>query len=95
MEPKASRSPDEISPTMWSVNPYAAPLLDEWEKILRGTIDQIVACMLDPSVHGQDLRQVTPFGGILTPAQRADIYRQFGERWNSVPGQGPLKDIHP
>ena len=78
---------------MRSVNPHAAPLLDEWERILQGTIDQIIASMLDPSVHGQDLRQVTPFGGILTPAQRTDVYRQFGERWNSVPGQGPLKDI--
>ena len=78
---------------MRSVNPHAAPLLDEWERILQGTIDQIIASMLDPSVHGQDLRQVTPFGGILTPAQRTDVYQQFGERWNSVPGQGPLKDI--
>ena len=63
---------------MRSVNPHASPLLDEWERILQGTIDQIIACMLDPSVHGQDLRQVTPFSGILTPTQRADVYRSFG-----------------
>ena len=62
---------------MRSVNPHASPLLDEWERILQGTIDEIITCMLDPSVHGQDLRQVTPFSGILAPAQRADVYRSF------------------
>ena len=34
---------------MRSVNPHASPLLDEWDRILQGTTDQIVARMLDPS----------------------------------------------
>lgn len=63
---------------MRSANPHASPLLDEWERILQGTIEQIIARMLDPGVRGQDLRQVSPFSGILTPAQRADVYRAFG-----------------
>lgn len=58
-------------------NPHAYPLLDEWERILEGTIDQIVARMLDPSEHGRDLRQVTPFAGILSPAQRTAVYKSF------------------
>ena len=62
---------------MRSANPHALPLLDEWERIIQGSIRQIVARMLDPSVHGQDLRQVTPFGGILSPVRRADVYRAF------------------
>lgn len=62
---------------MRSMNPNASPLLDEWERILQGTIDQIVGRMLDPSEHGRDLRQVTPFAGVLTPAQRAAAYRSF------------------
>ena len=59
---------------MRSLNPHASPLLDEWERILNGTTDQIVARMLDPSEHGRDLRQVTPFAGVLSPAQRAAAY---------------------
>lgn len=59
------------------MNPHVSPLLDEWERILQGTIDQIVGRMLDPSEHGRDLRQVTPFAGVLTPAQRAAAYRSF------------------
>ena len=62
---------------MRSMNPHASPLLDEWERILEGTTDQIVARMLDPGEHGRDLRQVTPFAGVLTPAQRAAVYRSF------------------
>lgn len=58
-------------------NPDASPLLDEWERILDGTVDQIVARMLDPSEHGRDLRQITPFAGVLTSAQRAAVYRSF------------------
>lgn len=62
---------------MRSMNPHASPLLDEWGRILQGTTDQIVGRMLDPSDHGRDLRQVTPFAGVLTQAQRAAAYRSF------------------
>ncbi len=62
---------------MRSRNPCASPLLDEWERILEGSVDQIVARMLDPSEHGRDLRQVTPFAGVLTSAQRAAVYKSF------------------
>lgn len=62
---------------MRSMNPHASALLDEWERILQGTIDQIVCRVLDPSEHGRDLRRVTPFAGVLTPAQRAAVYRSF------------------
>ena len=63
---------------MRSVNPHARQLLDDWERILQGTASQIVACMLDPGEHGRDLRQVSPFAGVLTPAQRVAVYRSFG-----------------
>ncbi|MDE0230794.1 MAG: helix-turn-helix transcriptional regulator [bacterium] len=62
---------------MRSVNPHAWRLLDDWERILHGTTSQIVACMLDPGEHGRDLRQVSPFAGVLTPAQRVAVYRSF------------------
>ncbi len=62
---------------MRSLNPHATWLLDEWEGILEGTADQIVARMLDPSEHGRDLRQVTPFAGVLTPTQRVAAFESF------------------
>lgn len=62
---------------MRSVNPHAWRLLEDWEQILQGPISHIVACMLDPGEHGRDLRQVSPFGGVLTPAQRVRFYQSF------------------
>ncbi|MYG92458.1 MAG: helix-turn-helix transcriptional regulator [Acidimicrobiia bacterium] len=62
---------------MRSVNPHAWRLLDDWERILHGSTSQIVACMLDPGEHGRDLRQVSPFAGVLTPAQRVAVYSSF------------------
>lgn len=62
---------------MRSVNPHAWRLLDDWERILQGTTSQIVACMLDPGENGRDLRQVSPFAGVLTPAQRLRFYKSF------------------
>ena len=62
---------------MRSANPHASPLLDEWEWILQGAFNQIAAYMLDPSDHGRDLRQVSPFAGVLAPAQRVAAYRSF------------------
>ena len=55
----------------------AHALLDEWERILRLPSSLVASRMLDPSDHGRDLRQVTPFAGILDARSRAAIYRAF------------------
>lgn len=62
---------------MRAANPNAHELLDAWEAILDGTSMQIVAAMLDPSERGRDMRQVTPFAGVLTAAERRDALRAF------------------
>lgn len=62
---------------MLASNPHAFFLLEEWQRILAGTTNQIVSRMLDPSEHGRDLRQVTPFAGVLSPAKRAAVYKSF------------------
>jgi hypothetical protein len=58
-------------------NPAARELLDEWDRILRQPLQQIAARTLDPGERGRDLRQVTPFAGVLDPRRRADVYRSF------------------
>lgn len=57
--------------------PGAERLLDEWERILRLAPTLVASRMLDPSDHGRDLRQVTPFSGILDGPARAAVYRAF------------------
>lgn len=71
-----SRAKDNLA-TMRRVNPGSALHLDEWERILRRPASLIVSIMLDPSEHGRELRQVTPFAGVLDHRQRAEVYSQF------------------
>lgn len=63
---------------MRTAAPGAQTLLDEWDRILRLPPTLVASRMLDPSDHGRDLRQVTPFSGILDARSRAAIYRAFG-----------------
>ncbi len=58
-------------------NPRASRLLDEWDSVLRQSPQRIASQMVDPSEHGRDLRQVTPFAGVLDQRRRAAVYREF------------------
>jgi len=55
----------------------ARVLFDEWARILEQSVDEIVAVMTDHGVHARDLRQVTPFAGVLSAAQRTSVYAGF------------------
>ncbi|MEQ8716684.1 MAG: helix-turn-helix transcriptional regulator [Acidimicrobiales bacterium] len=60
---------------MRDVNPHAARLLDEWDRILDRPVREIVARMLDPGEHARELRHVSPFAGLLSARERAAVLR--------------------
>ncbi len=62
---------------MWERQPGARPLLAEWKQILQRATPDIVAVLTDAGVHARDLRQVTPFAGVLTAAERVEVYNAF------------------
>lgn len=62
---------------MRSLHPGASPLLDEWERIIDGPLDLAVASLTDPGMRFRDLRQVTPFAGVLESQERAEVYLDF------------------
>ncbi len=62
---------------MLHANPNAAPLLDEWAHILAMPENDVASRALDPSNHGRELRQLSPFAGVLDGRQRAEVYRSF------------------
>jgi transcriptional regulator with XRE-family HTH domain len=64
---------------MRNANPGAAPLLREWEVLLDRPLEDLVALLRDPMPRARELRHVTPFAGVLTTGQRAEVYRQFRE----------------
>lgn len=58
-------------------NPHASPLLSEWRRLLRRSAPEIADLLVDPRPHARELRHVTPFAGVLTPAERWSVYRRF------------------
>jgi transcriptional regulator with XRE-family HTH domain len=76
--------PDRVMERAWRTlglmtekHSAAAPLLREWHAILGRQTSDVVDVLLDPNPRARELRQVTPFAGVLSPAERADVYRRF------------------
>ena len=60
-----------------AANPGAAPLLNEWRALLRQPVVRVIDVLTDPRAHARELRQVTPFGGVLSASERADALARF------------------
>jgi hypothetical protein len=50
-----------------------------WMEILARDLEQILESIIDPSERGRDLRQCTPFAGILDPRTRWRILDEVRE----------------
>lgn len=57
--------------------------LDQWEEILAAGVDAIVAVLTGDSEATEDLRQNTPFAGVLTREQRDQALSSFRTEWAS------------
>lgn len=59
----------------------ASHWLDAWDRLVRGgDVHVVVQVLTDPDdPDARELRQNTPFAGILSPPQRWDVYRRFRE----------------
>lgn len=44
--------------------------LDEWQRLLDGPVDRVLAALIDRSLRGRELRQNSPFAGALDEEQR-------------------------
>lgn len=47
---------------------------DEWERRLAGPVAGVVEVLVSHDQEARDLRQVTPFAGVLTDDERREIY---------------------
>jgi transcriptional regulator with XRE-family HTH domain len=47
---------------------------DQWERLLDGPIAGVVSVLVSHDQEARDLRQVTPFAGVLTDLERRAIY---------------------
>lgn len=58
-------------------HPHATQLLERWRDWLELPPSRLVANMLDPRPYAREMRQVSPFSGMLSAQERARILRRF------------------
>lgn len=51
--------------------------LREWSVLLDRPLEALLPLLTDPSPWARELRHATPFAGVLSAEQRADVYREF------------------
>jgi transcriptional regulator with XRE-family HTH domain len=62
---------------MADLHPAANDLLEEWTRLLDGSVEVLAETMTSRRPRARELRQVTPFAGVLTANERAQVYRAF------------------
>lgn len=63
----------------------SSPLLREWQVLLGRPLPALLPVLVDPDPWARELRQVTPFAGVLSAAERAAVYRRFREAEGETP----------
>jgi transcriptional regulator with XRE-family HTH domain len=64
---------------MIRTNPGASELLKEWRRALTLPMSELIDLLQDPRPRARELRHVSPFAGVLSPSERWDVYRRFGQ----------------
>ena len=57
---------------------------DAWEQLLDGPLRQLFDVLASASPRAVELRQNTPFAGVLTPAERAKALAAFRASWQAA-----------
>lgn len=65
--------------TRWlaTCSPRVRPVLIEWQTILDGPRESLLALLVATDERATRLRQSSPFAGIFSPAERSAILKQF------------------
>ena len=64
-------------------HPGVRPLFDRWQVWLDLPIEELTSRMLDPGMMAREMRQVTPFAGLLEPRDRVRLLKRFRREYNS------------
>ena len=68
---------------MNSTHPSASELFERWKQWLELPPEALISRILDPGVEAREMRQVTPFAGLLSAKERARILKQFRRKYGS------------
>ena len=58
-------------------HPDVKKLFDCWKMWLNFPMEELINCCLDLSIFARDMRQVTPFAGLLSARERFEIITKF------------------
>ncbi len=63
------------------MHPDTQILLNQWQVWLTFPLENLISKILDPYPQAREMRQVSPFSGVLSPKQRTQILRQFQKEY--------------
>src|SRR5262245_35294189 len=72
-----------VSVRGWMMDNPARPYALRWARILEQPPESVAAFIVDRSELAQELRQSSPFGGVLDPRERWRIWRETRESYSS------------
>ena len=78
--PILSRAVENVE-RLAGMHPGAHLLFNQWKGWLALTIEDLASKILDPFPESREMRQVSPFSGVLSPKQRVRILRQFRKEY--------------
>ncbi|MBU0507184.1 MAG: helix-turn-helix transcriptional regulator [bacterium] len=62
-------------------NPYAKALFNKWKQWLTLSVEELIQRILDPGIEARNMRQVSPFAGLLSPKERMQILKRFRKEY--------------
>lgn len=65
-------------------NGMSATYLARWREVLDGGFDQVVDMVLSPSPESIELRQNSPFAGVLPDDVRVAVLKSFNRHWKQT-----------
>jgi len=63
-----------------TVRGTAVRWLDEWEKLLGGPVEELLAALTSSTPRGRELRQLSPFAGLLSDDERQRVLSAWRSR---------------
>lgn len=75
-----NKAREVLSRWMASADPSVLPVYKEWEAILERPLEKILIVLLGTDERCAQLRQSSPFCGILSRAERTGILLEYGCR---------------
>ena len=64
--------------------PRESYYVEEWERLLTGPPERLLAVLVEDSEYATALRQATPFSGIVLPRETWAIHRAVAQEWQNA-----------